>query len=55
MFEVKLFNAAFKVATGAFRYVAALTEKLNGKNRRVSVSTATATATATIGIRGTRF
>jgi hypothetical protein len=46
-----LFNAAFKVAIGTFRYVTALTEKLNGKNRRVSVST----ATATIGIRGTRF
>jgi FecR protein/SPOR domain len=46
-----LFNAAFKVAIGTFRYVTSLTEKLNGKNRRVSVST----ATATIGIRGTRF
>ena len=46
-----LFDAAFKVAIGTFRYVTALTEKLNGKNRRVSVST----ATATIGIRGTRF
>jgi hypothetical protein len=46
-----LFDAAFKVAVGTFRYVTALSEKLNGKNRRVSVST----ATATIGIRGTRF
>ncbi len=46
-----LFSTAFKVAIGTFRYVTALTEKLNGKNRRVSVST----ATATIGIRGTRF
>ncbi len=46
-----LFNAAFKVAVGTFRYVTSLTEKLNGKNRRVSIST----ATATIGIRGTRF
>jgi FecR protein/SPOR domain len=46
-----LFDAAFKVAIGTFRYVTALTERLNGKNRRVRVST----ATATIGIRGTRF
>jgi hypothetical protein len=46
-----LFNAAFKVAIGTFRYVTSLAEKLNGKNRRVSVRT----ATATIGIRGTRF
>jgi hypothetical protein len=46
-----LFSAAFKVAIGTFRYVTALAEKLNGKNRRVSVTT----ATATIGIRGTRF
>ncbi len=46
-----VFSAAFKVAIGTFRYVTALAEKLNGKNRRVSVST----ATATIGIRGTRF
>ncbi len=46
-----LFSAAFKVAVGTFRYVTAVTEKLNGKNRRVSIST----ATATIGIRGTRF
>jgi hypothetical protein len=46
-----LFNAAFKVAIGTFRYVTSVAEKLNGKNRRVSVRT----ATATIGIRGTRF
>jgi FecR protein/SPOR domain len=46
-----LFNAAFKVAIGTFRYVTSLTEKLNGQNRRIKVST----ATATIGIRGTRF
>jgi hypothetical protein len=46
-----LFQAAIKVAVGTFRYVTALTEKLNGKNRRVSIST----ATATIGVRGTRF
>jgi hypothetical protein len=46
-----LFNAAFKVAIGTFRYVTSLAEKLNGKNRSVRVST----STATIGIRGTRF
>lgn len=49
--SASLFSAAFRVAIGTFRYVTSLTEKLNGKNRRVSVST----ATATIGIRGTRF
>ncbi len=46
-----LFSAAIKVAIGTLRYVTAAAEKLNGRNRRVSVST----ATATIGIRGTRF
>ncbi len=46
-----LLNAAFRLAVGTLRYVTALTEKLNGNNRRVSFST----ATATIGIRGTRF
>jgi hypothetical protein len=46
-----VFGAAFRLAVGTFRYVTALTEKLNGKNRRVNFKT----ATATIGIRGTRF
>jgi FecR protein/SPOR domain len=44
-------DAAFRAVVGTLRYVTALTEKLNGRNRKVSIST----ATATIGIRGTRF